>query len=78
MLVYIITERMVPEGRQRPGYTTEFRVSLERYGGSDHDGRDVKYTDAHLKGLANMAELTAGLAQYSVFYNAERRHQALG
>ncbi len=54
------------------------RSAWLRYGGSDHDNRDVKYTDAHLKGYANMAELTVDLAQYSVFYNAERRHQALG
>jgi putative transposase len=32
----------------------------------------------YLKGYANMAELTVGLAQYFGFYNAERPHQALG
>lgn len=40
--------------------------------------RNVKYEDVYLKGYANMAELTVGLAQYFVFYNAERPHQALG
>jgi putative transposase len=38
----------------------------------------VKYEDVYLKGYANMAELTIGLAQYFGFYNAERPHQALG
>jgi putative transposase len=40
--------------------------------------RNVKYEDVYLKGYANMAELTIGLAQYFAFYNAERPHQALG
>ena len=40
--------------------------------------RNVKYEDVYLKGYANMAELTVGLAQYFAFYNAERPHQALG
>jgi len=40
--------------------------------------RNVKYEDVYLKGYANMAELTVGLAQYFVFYNAERPHQSLG
>ena len=40
--------------------------------------RNVKYEDVSLKGYANMAELTVGLAQYFAFYNAERPHQALG
>jgi putative transposase len=39
--------------------------------------RNVKYEDVYLKGYANMAELTIGLAQYFAFYNAERPHQAL-
>lgn len=39
--------------------------------------RNVKYEDVYLKGYANMAELTLGLAQYFAFYNAERPHQAL-
>ncbi|WP_229217358.1 IS3 family transposase [Massilia forsythiae] len=39
--------------------------------------RNVKYEDVYLKGYANMPELTVGLAQYFVFYNAERPHQAL-
>jgi len=39
--------------------------------------RNVKYEDVYLKGYANMAELTVGLAQYFAFYNAERPHQAL-
>ena len=38
--------------------------------------RSVKYEDVYLKGYANMAELTVGLAQYFAFYNAERPHQA--
>lgn len=40
--------------------------------------RNVKYEDVYLKGYANMAELTVGLAQYFAFYNTERPHQALG
>jgi putative transposase len=40
--------------------------------------RNVKYEDVYLKGYANMAEPTVGLAQYFAFYNAERPHQALG
>ena len=40
--------------------------------------RNVKYEDVYLKGYANMAALTVGLAQYFAFYNAERPHQALG
>ncbi len=39
--------------------------------------RNVKYEDVYLKGYANMAELTLGLAQYFAFYNAERPHQVL-
>jgi putative transposase len=39
--------------------------------------RNVKYEDVYLKGYANMAELTVGLAQYFAFYNTERPHQAL-
>ncbi|MEL3893085.1 IS3-like element ISPpu29 family transposase [Pseudomonas aeruginosa] len=40
--------------------------------------RNVKHEDVYLKGYANMAELTVGLAQYFAFYNAERPHQSLG
>ncbi|WMU33774.1 IS3-like element ISPpu29 family transposase [Pseudomonas aeruginosa] len=40
--------------------------------------RNVKHEDVDLKGYANMAELTVGLAQYFAFYNAERPHQSLG
>lgn len=40
--------------------------------------RNVKYEDVYLKGYANMAELTVGLAQYFAFYNAARPHQSLG
>jgi putative transposase len=40
--------------------------------------RNVKYGDVYLKGYANMAELTVGLAQYFAFYNVERPHQSLG
>jgi putative transposase len=40
--------------------------------------RNVKYEDVYLKGYANMAELTVGLAQYFAFYNAVRPHQSLG
>lgn len=40
--------------------------------------RNVKYEDVYLKGYANMAELTVGLAQYFAFYNAEQPHQSLG
>jgi putative transposase len=38
----------------------------------------VKHKDVYLKGYANMAELTLGLAQYFTFYNAARPHQSLG
>ena len=40
--------------------------------------RNVKYEDVYLKGYANMAELTIGLAEYFAFYNGERPHQSLG
>lgn len=40
--------------------------------------RNVKHEDVYLRGYANMAELMVGLAQYFVFYNAERPHQSLG
>ncbi len=39
--------------------------------------RNVKHEDVYLKGYANMAELTVGLAQYFAFYNEERPHQSL-
>ena len=39
--------------------------------------RNVKCEDVYLKGYANMAELTVGLAQYFAFYNTERPHQSL-
>ena len=39
--------------------------------------RSVKHEDVYLKGYANMAELTIGLAQYFAFYNEERPHQSL-
>jgi len=40
--------------------------------------RNVKHEDVYLKGYANMAELTVGLAQYFAYYNVERPHQSLG
>lgn len=40
--------------------------------------RSVKHEDVYLKGYANMADLTIGLAQYFAFYNEERPHQSLG
>jgi putative transposase len=40
--------------------------------------RNVKHEDVYLRGYANMAELTVGLARYFAFYNAERPHQSLG
>jgi putative transposase len=40
--------------------------------------RSVKHEDVYLKGYASMSELTAGLAEYFVFYNGERPHQSLG
>jgi putative transposase len=46
------------------------------------DGRgralDNIFVDVYLKGYANMAELTVGLAQYFAFYNGQRPHQSLG
>ena len=39
--------------------------------------RNVKHEDVYLKGYANMAELTMGLAQYFAFYNTQRPHQSL-
>ena len=38
----------------------------------------MKHEDVYLRGYANMAELTVGLAQYFAFYNAARPHQSLG
>jgi putative transposase len=40
--------------------------------------RNVKYEDVYLNGYSTITELTAGLAKYFIFYNAERPHQALG
>ena len=40
--------------------------------------RSVKHEDVYLKGYATMGELVFGLAEYFVFYNGERPHQALG
>jgi putative transposase len=40
--------------------------------------RNVKCEDVHLKGYANITELTVGLAKYFAFYNVERAHHALG
>jgi putative transposase len=40
--------------------------------------RSVKHEDVYLKGYGTVAELTLGLAEYFVFYNAERPHQSLG
>jgi putative transposase len=40
--------------------------------------RSVKHEDVYLKGYASMSELTAGLADYFIFYNSERPHQSLG
>jgi len=39
--------------------------------------RSVKYEDIYLKGYRGMAELTAGMAAYFLFYNTERPHQSL-
>ena len=40
--------------------------------------RSVKYEDIYPKNYASMPELLLGLAEYFVFYNSERIHQALG
>lgn len=40
--------------------------------------RSVKYEDVYLKNYASMPELLVGLAEYFVFYNTGRFHQALG
>ena len=40
--------------------------------------RSVKYEDIYPKNYAYMPELLSGLAEYFVFYNGERYHQALG
>lgn len=40
--------------------------------------RSIKYEDVYLNGYVNRAELLLGLNEYSVFYNGERSHQALG
>ena len=39
--------------------------------------RSVKYEDVSLRGYATLPELLAGLTDYFVFYNTERRHQSL-
>jgi putative transposase len=39
--------------------------------------RNVKYEDVYLHGYATISELWVGLTNYFVFYNTERRHQAL-
>ena len=40
--------------------------------------RSVKYEDIYPKNYAYMPELLLGLAEYFVFYNGDRYHQALG
>ncbi len=40
--------------------------------------RTVKYEDVYLKGYESMPNLLLGLTRYFLFYNEERRHQALG
>jgi putative transposase len=40
--------------------------------------RSVKYEDIYPKNYASMPELLVGLAEYFIFYNGERFHQALG
>ena len=40
--------------------------------------RSVKYEDVYLRAYETPAELRAGLARYSEFYNSRRRHSALG
>lgn len=40
--------------------------------------RTVKYEDIYLKSYRSLDEVHAGLADYFPFYNAKRRHQALG
>jgi putative transposase len=40
--------------------------------------RNVKYEDVYLKAYETIAELTAGLTKYFVFYNGERPHQSIG
>lgn len=39
--------------------------------------RSVKHEDVYLKGYVDVPELRRGLADYLVFYNTERSHQAL-
>ena len=39
--------------------------------------RTVKYEDVYLHGYAAISELQVGLTGYFMFYNTERRHQAL-
>ena len=39
--------------------------------------RSVKHEDVYLKGYVDVPELLRGLADYFVFYNTERSHQAL-
>jgi putative transposase len=40
--------------------------------------RTVKYEEVYLKGYESMPNLLLGLTHYFLFYNKERRHQALG
>ena len=40
--------------------------------------RSVKYEDVYPRNYASMPELLVGLAEYFIFYNDERFHQALG
>ena len=39
--------------------------------------RSVKHEDVYLKGYATVPEAQLGLTEYLVFYNTERKHQAL-
>ena len=40
--------------------------------------RSVKYEEVYLKAYESMAQAKSGIGEYLKFYNAERKHQALG
>jgi Integrase core domain len=64
-------------GWSRPGIG-QYPFDKLRTGFVERLWRSVKYEDIYPKNYASMPELLLGLAEYFVFYNGERYHQALG
>jgi len=68
---------------QAPLLAAQVRLSMDGRGRAfdnifvERLWRSVKYEEVYLKDYRNVAEARAGLAQYFLFYNQQRIHQAL-